>query len=194
MIKALIFDLDNTLVFTAVANAKAYSYACGKHGFKVDYKDILPAFMTHVHWKQFLGKLIGSDDPALIGKIRAAKAEAYPAFFAKAPVNKELVGVLKKAKKEGLKIAVATTASRRNAEAVLKHIGVLDDLDALLTQEDVENQKPDPEMYLKTAAKLGVKPSECRAYEDSEAGIQAAESAGMDCIKIDIAHLNKEGN
>ena len=185
MIKALIFDLDNTLVFVQQAGALAYSKACKKNGFEIAPEAFIEENYSSRRWNEFLPKLTGTDDPEVLQKIRDAKAEFYPSFFKNAPVNKPLIERMNTAIKDGCKIAVATTASRVNAEALLKHIGVLEKLDLLLTGEDVAKPKPDPEVYLKAAETLGVKPEECLVYEDSENGVKAAKAAGTQCIKIE---------
>lgn len=187
MIKALIFDLDNTLVKTDRASGLAYSEACKRAGFDIKPEEIEKRIQAGERWDKFLPELTKSTDAKTLQKIREAKAEVYTQYFKNAPVNMKLLKQMGIAIGSGRKVAVATTASRVNAEAVLKHIGILGKLDLLLTGEDVEKAKPDPEIYLKAAEKLGVNPEECLAYEDSDNGFKAAKAAGMQCIKTDAS-------
>lgn len=184
MIKAVIFDLDNTLVMTNDANSKAYSQACKKYGFDVKPEELEKHISAGERWNQFLPQLTGTSDEKILQGIRNAKAELYPEFFKNSPVNMKMILQLEMTISAKRKVAVATTASRVNAEALLKHIGIRDRLDLLLTGEDVTKHKPDPEVYLKAAEKLGVKPEECLVYDDSDNGVKAAKTAGMQCIKI----------
>ena len=88
------------------------------------------------------------------------------------------------AKNAGLLIGVATSSERERALMVLDKVGVSTEVDVLVTAKDVTNGKPDPEMFLTTAAKLGVLPDECFVFEDSQSGITAAKSAGTTPILI----------
>lgn len=90
--------------------------------------------------------------------------------------------LMKSAKKNGMKIALATSSPRFLAEHILKNIGLIQYFDALVTADDVSNGKPHPEIYQKAAQALGVKPEYCIAIEDGEKGIQSAKNAGMICI------------
>lgn len=187
MIKAVIFDLDNTLVKTDQASGRAYSEACKLAGFNIKPEMFEKRIQAGERWDKFLPELTKSNDAKALRKIRDAKAELYPQYFKNAPVNPKMLKQMDTAVASKRKVAVATTASRVNAEALLKHIGVLGKLDLLLTGEDVKKAKPDPEIYLKAAEKLGVKPEECLAYEDSDNGFKAAKAAGMQCSKIDAS-------
>jgi HAD superfamily hydrolase (TIGR01509 family) len=68
---------------------------------------------------------------------------------------------------------------RRQAETVLRAIGIRHWFDAIITAEDVDRPKPAPDPFLKAAWALGVEPGRCVAYEDTEAGLASARAAGM---------------
>jgi HAD superfamily hydrolase (TIGR01509 family) len=80
---------------------------------------------------------------------------------------------------EGLRIAVASSSIRPWVEACLQKIGLGTAFEVLVTGDQVTNGKPDPEIYLLAAEKLGVDPRECLAFEDAPAGIESAHNAGM---------------
>lgn len=82
----------------------------------------------------------------------------------------------------GLKIALATSSPRFLAEHILNQLGLLSYFDAMVTADDIKRSKPDPEVFVKAAAALGVVPEECIVLEDSGFGIQAAKKAGMQVI------------
>lgn len=95
-------------------------------------------------------------------------------------------------KREGFKLAVATNSIRRSAESMLTSVGLLEFLDTLVTNEDVQKPKPDPEIYLSTADRLGVRPEHCLVFEDNDYGIKSAESAGCIVYKVDsVDELNR---
>lgn len=98
---------------------------------------------------------------------------------------------LQKLKELGKKIGITTTTTRRQFEIYSKHnakmvnqapMGEL--ASAIITCEDVEKKKPDPEAYLKTVEKLGAKKKDCIVFEDSLSGAIAAKSAGLDVVSV----------
>ncbi len=80
--------------------------------------------------------------------------------------------------------AVATSAPRENCLQMLAQLQMLELVQATVTEEDVRKGKPDPEVFLLAAARLGVAPRECIVFEDAAAGVRAARAAGMRCIGI----------
>lgn len=90
---------------------------------------------------------------------------------------------LNAAKDLGLKIYFASS-SDYNGFYHLKQIGLFDDFEVIQTADDVEEVKPNPELYLLAAKNLGVSPAECLAFEDSVNGSIAAKRAGMKCVIV----------
>ncbi len=82
-------------------------------------------------------------------------------------------------------IAVASGGTRHCVSRTLSIIGVADDIDALVTAEDVQNGKPAPDIFLKAAQLLNVDPGKCLVFEDAALGIQAAHSAGMQAVHVE---------
>ncbi|KJC43670.1 HAD family hydrolase [Bradyrhizobium sp. LTSP885] len=90
-------------------------------------------------------------------------------------------------------MAIVTASSRRGAERNLALAGIRERFDTLLTLDDVTRGKPDPELYLKAAAHLGVTPAACIAVEDSNHGVTAAHAAGAITLMVpDIAPPTEE--
>ncbi|KRP89826.1 HAD family hydrolase [Bradyrhizobium pachyrhizi] len=81
-------------------------------------------------------------------------------------------------------MAIVTSSSRRSAERNLTLAGIRARFDTLLTLDDVAQGKPDPELYLKAAARLGVRPASCIAVEDSNHGVAAAHAAGAITLMV----------
>ncbi|MBI1370336.1 MAG: HAD-IA family hydrolase [Planctomycetes bacterium] len=83
-----------------------------------------------------------------------------------------------------LPMAVATGSLRWSAERMLKHLNILDWFDALVCADDVTRHKPEPDVFLEAARRIGVAPQRACAYEDTDLGIEAARRAGMDCVDV----------
>jgi HAD superfamily hydrolase (TIGR01509 family) len=87
---------------------------------------------------------------------------------------------------------VATSATRRDLDRVLDELGLRQRFDVVVTADDVHWGKPNPEVYLKAAAGLGVDPSACVVFEDAVVGVRAARAAGMRVIGVTSAHTGEE--
>jgi beta-phosphoglucomutase family hydrolase len=97
------------------------------------------------------------------------------------PGARELVRALKGA---GFRLAIASSTPRQNIAFALEQIGMADVFDALVGAEDVTKGKPDPEVFLTAAKRLGVPPERCLVFEDAIAGVIAAKRGGMKCIAV----------
>jgi HAD superfamily hydrolase (TIGR01509 family) len=93
---------------------------------------------------------------------------------------------------EGVPRAVATSASRHDVETLLTAIGVRRHFEVVVTADDVRWGKPNPEVYLRAAAGLGLPPEGCLVFEDSVVGVHAARNAGMRVIGLTTAHSARE--
>lgn len=100
------------------------------------------------------------------------------------PVKAGLLVLLKYLKESNVKMAVATSSNRRVAEKYLKHAMVYDFFDALCFGDEVKNGKPAPDIFLKAAEKLALKPEECVVFEDSPHGIKAAYGAKTKIVGV----------
>jgi HAD superfamily hydrolase (TIGR01509 family) len=94
------------------------------------------------------------------------------------------VGLLRVAKDTHCRTALATMSYRKEALHVLRALDLERSLDVILTREDVQQAKPDPEIYLLAAEKLGVQPQDCLVLEDSPNGVRAAVAAGTNVIAV----------
>jgi beta-phosphoglucomutase len=99
---------------------------------------------------------------------------------------------LGKLKKMGYKLAVASNSIRATIELMMEKSALQPYLDVVLSSQDVKRSKPDPEIYLTAAARLGVRPYECLVVEDNPNGIRAAEAAGCPVLvvpNVEAVHL-----
>ena len=92
---------------------------------------------------------------------------------------------IKDLRKQGIKTAVVTSSNQIKMEAVYQHHPEFKDLfDAILTSEDFERSKPDPDCYLKAAERFGVRPADCVVFEDSFNGLKSGMAAGMRVVGL----------
>ena len=90
--------------------------------------------------------------------------------------------LLKDLQDKGVKLALCS--SSKNARTILEKLGGKDFFDAIVDGYDITRTKPDPEIFLLAAERLGVEPAECVVFEDAESGIEAAKRAGMGCVGV----------
>ena len=182
MIKAIITDFDGTLFDTFEANYFAYKEAIAKNTGVELTKDMYKECFG-LRFKEFM-KRIGITNFISMDKIKKDKAKLYPNYFDMIYPNHTLIAFLTTMRKNNLKIAIASTASRENLINILQHFGIIHLFDDIVTGESVVNGKPDPEVYIFTMSRLGLSPDEVLIFEDSEVGIQAAQASGASVIKI----------
>lgn len=182
-VRALLVDMDGTLVDTLGANYEAYAAALSEVGVSTS-REAFDALAAGRNWRQFLPTLLSvagsSADPAAVA---ARKAELYPSKLPSSSVNRAL-SVLIQTTRSSWRTALVTTASRANAAAVLRYHGLESLFDIIVTGSDVARHKPDPEAYLLAASLLKVSPAECLVVEDSDAGVASAAAFGAPCLRI----------
>ena len=167
--------MDGTLFNTKEMNYLAYKEAIEAYGYSIDYKYYCK-FCNGRHYMDFLPQ-ITTTDLSVLNDIHKRKKLSYSKYLDKAIVNIGLVEIIKRCKGE-FKIALVTTASRQNTDDILNQFQLGNIFDLILTQEDIEKSKPDPEGFLKAMEYFEAKPCECIVFEDSDVGIEAAEKTG----------------
>jgi len=183
--KALLVDLDGTLVDTKEANYRAYAAALAGVEVTLD-RDWWTARADGRNWRQFLPELLAGSPSAKPELVAAEKARLYPFMLEHTRLNEALASLIASAR-PGLRTALVTTASRGNVAAVLAHHDVASLFDTIVTGSDVEHHKPAPDAYLLAASRLAVAPGDCIAFEDMEIGERAALAAGARCVRVRFA-------
>lgn len=181
MIKGFFFDLDGTLADTHAANFEAYRRALLDIHIAITFEDFKKTIGQQA--QTFLPLLAPGLSKEEYAAIAARKATYYKNLVHLSVLNVHLLRLIHSLQSE-LTIALVTTAKRKNAEAVLRHHGIADIFDVIVTADDVETSKPSPECYHLALRTAGLKPSEVIAFEDSETGIKAAETAGIAVVVI----------
>ncbi|MFN7992072.1 MAG: HAD family phosphatase [Bryobacteraceae bacterium] len=185
MKKAVLWDMDGTLVDSEEYHWRSWRDTMAGEGVKLAYAEFKATFGQRND--SILRRWLGDDlDPARMQRIGDAKEELYRQLvrsggLAPLPGAAEWV---KRLHEEGWAQAVASSAPRANIECVLDVIGLKADFHATVSAEDVQRGKPDPQVFLTAASRLGVPPERSIVVEDAPFGIEAARRAGMRNIAV----------
>ena len=184
MLKGIIFDMDGVLINSEPFHYRVWKETLKERGVDLDYdiyKDCIGSTMgflmglLHKHYG------ISFQDSSLVREMRKKKEdlmkkEGYPPLI---PYVKEL---LQKLARQGYRMAVASSSPQLYIEEVTRHWEIGQYFDKLVSGESVEKPKPAPDIFLKAAGELGLRPEECMVVEDSENGCRAARNAGITCM------------
>jgi len=206
MIQAMIFDLDGTLVQTEKLKALSYARAAvALCPHELDENEVIEAFRDVVgrSRRQVALTLVSRFD--LEDKSRAHMAEfgvSQPwqafvqlrlRFYQEMLADPEVIRtsqwphnieLLQQAQQSNGKVALATMSHCTQAQRILQILNLANAFDFVATRDDVENGKPDPEIYLLVAAELALPPEDCLVIEDSPSGVEAAQAAGMKVVAV----------
>ncbi|HKS38734.1 MAG TPA: HAD-IA family hydrolase, partial [Verrucomicrobiae bacterium] len=130
-------------------------------------------------------KMLGHEQGVPIDHIAVAhekEVEYLPLIDQVEPVN--VVVRIAREHYGKIPMAVASGGTKKIITQVLEHLGIVKLFDAIVTSEDVTRQKPAPDIFLEAARRIGVSPKYCRAYEDTDLGLQAIRAAGMEAVDV----------
>jgi beta-phosphoglucomutase len=194
MLKAVIFDFDGVVADSELLHYKALNKAFGTRGLDVP-KD--------VHWQKYLGYtdleniLAVNEDykmnwtQADIGQLSEMKTANFHALArTEAPIIDGVEAFVKILKDNGLPLAICSGAIREDIDLMLKHSGFAHVFEVIVSADDIQKGKPDPQGYLLALEKLNQKPGQkikacdCVVIEDSHWGLQAAQAAGMHRVAV----------
>ncbi|NOX71287.1 MAG: HAD family phosphatase [Candidatus Micrarchaeota archaeon] len=185
--KGIIYDMDDLLVDSDPLHKEAWKKLLAE--YRKDYSDLPEDVIAG-----FLGMRV-IDGARKIHSFFSIQ-EDFDMFYQKRmgifldiakeklklmPGAKESLGLFRRS---GFKIALATSGTNEYIDIVLDKFRLREYFDAIVSGDDVKKGKPNPEPYLVTAKRLGMKPDECLVLEDSEKGIESAKAAGCRCIAI----------
>lgn len=193
MIQGVLFDMDGVLVDSEEYICRAAVQMFKEKGFKVEPEDFIP--FVGAGEDRYIGGVAERYGISLdLEKDKARTYEIYGEMvegkLGPLPGAVEFIGHVKK---KNLKCAVATSADRVKMEINLKAIQIPpEEFDALINGLDVEKKKPDPEIYLRAAAEIGVDPGNCLVVEDAVNGVRAAKAAGARCLALTTSFSEDE--
>ncbi|MGO9275441.1 MAG: HAD family hydrolase [Terriglobia bacterium] len=182
---ALIFDMDGVMVDSNPFHLRKWEKLLNEHGIPFDLEELPKQIVGHRNGellRTFFGPaLTAAERHALIEELEEKFRVAFKPHAEPLPGLRELIV---QASEAGIAMAVASSAMRKNVEFVVDALGLRPYFRFLLNGDEVTHAKPDPEIYLKAAGKLGFDPGQCVAFEDSFVGIEAVKNAGMKCVAI----------
>jgi len=180
-IKLIITDFDGTLVDTFQANLKAYQQSFSSVGLSLNEDQYKKCF--GFRFERFM-QAMNIDNNEVAQRIRQLKSDFYPKHFDLLQVNEPLLDFIRYFRTNGVKTSVASTARRKNLVNALTHIGEINDFDLILAGEDVNNGKPNPEIYNIIMRHFNVLPNETLIFEDSQVGLDAAHASNANYMRI----------
>jgi len=180
--KGLIFDCAGTLADTMPLHWRAWQVITTRH--KLHLPEARFYELGGVPSRDIL-KMLSQEQGIPLDHLAVAreKESEYLPLVAQIEPIKVVVAIVRENHGK-VPLAVASGGTHKIIELVLGHLGIREFFDAIVTSEDVANQKPAPDIFLAAARRIGVPPQLCRAYEDTDLGLQAIRSAGMDAVDV----------
>ncbi|HOV62729.1 MAG TPA: HAD family phosphatase [Spirochaetia bacterium] len=193
-IQAAIFDMDGLLIDSERLFMDLYAKAAMDFGYTIPQEAFIESIGTPSDdTRRILFRGFGDGVPVKeIDKKFLEILDGYLKVHGM-PVKAGVIEFLDSLSEAGIRRAVATSNDMEGVRYLLSRDGLIDRFEVIVTRDDVKNPKPDPEIYLTTASRLGVEPSSCIVFEDSEIGINAALAAGMRaCLVPDLIQPSAE--
>src|SRR6266849_1761806 len=182
-----IWDMDGTLVDTAELHFAAWSAIAKELNLPFSRADFAATFgkRNPEILRQLYNDRFSEKEIAELGERKEEyyRADARRQGVVPLPGVKALVQGLRQA---GFKQAIGSSAPRANLDLILQLTKLAPFFDALVSMEDTQRGKPDPQVFLVAAQRLKISPSHCVVIEDAVAGVQAAKAGGMKCIAVDF--------
>ena len=182
-----IFDCDGTLANSMPLHYKTWREALVFHGAKFNFTWDLMNSLAGLGAKDTIAYLNNKFEENLDHVVvHSTKVKLFQKRHSLVKPINEVVNFAKECKVKGFPIAVCSGGCKQNVHKTLNLLGIMNLFDLILTQEDVVNGKPAPEMFVNAAKSMKVAPSNCVVFEDSPKGIEAAKAAGMDYVLVEM--------
>jgi len=185
MIDALIFDFDGVIIDSETPSYETWQEVFRANGANLDrslWQRVIGGgtdrFDVYQHLEDTVGMRLNRD------AIQRSQHDRYEALARSSPLLPGVVEYIKDAGRLGLKLGVASSSTRAWVEGNLAERGLLALFHCVVTREDVDNIKPNPDLYVVALSRLGTSPDRAVAIEDSQNGVAAAKGAGMFCVAV----------
>jgi beta-phosphoglucomutase-like phosphatase (HAD superfamily) len=181
-IRGIIFDCDGTLADTMPLHWRAWQLISQRHRIHLPVERFYS--LGGVPSRDIL-KLLSAEQGLGLDHLAIAheKEAAYLPLIAQVEPINAVVGVARENFGK-IPLAVASGSTHHSIDQVLTRLGIRHLFQAVVSSEDVARQKPAPDIFLEAARRIGVPPQFCRAYEDTDLGLQAIRAAGMDAVDV----------
>lgn len=175
--KALIFDLDGTLSDSLPVHIASWNAVCEKLNCTFDERILVE--MTGAPTLSFAERIKREQNLKITAEeLVVLKQQEFWKNINQIKPHEAVIGLMKSAHGK-IPMSVGTGASRTSAMLQMKELGIDQLFDFIVTADDVDRHKPEPDTFLKCAELMGVEPKYCQVFEDGELGMQAAQTAGM---------------
>lgn len=193
-IELVIFDMDGLMFDTEKISFEAWKEAANRYNYQIDEALFEKTIGTNLNkTKEILQQHFGDAFPFDLISHARVQISADMISSKGVPIKSGLNALLHFLKQNHMKMAVATSTSRKRALNLLRLAQIEQYFDYILCGDEIVNSKPNPEIFLKVASALNCPPHKCLVLEDSELGIKAAYNAGMIPIMIpDLKEPSKE--
>lgn len=190
---AVLFDMDGVIVANTDFHVKAWIDFAARHNRPLT----LPQYFENINGRTStdamayaFGRPVLTDElDRLTEEKEAVYRELYAPHLQPTPGFIDFLSALKAA---GVRLAVGTSAPESNVVFTLDGLGIRPYFDAIVDASMIQRGKPNPEIYLTAAARVGVPPNRCVVFEDAFAGIQAGVGAGMAVVAVATSHTRTE--
>ncbi len=189
---AFLFDMDGVIVDSNPVHKIALKQFCEKYGHTLTEDQLYKKIYGRTN-KDWIPVVFGNVTDEQIARYTFEKEQLFRDLYEDSiqPL-KGLLPFLQKLDHYGIARAIATSAPRENVDFTLEKTRISPYFDVILDESFVERGKPDPDIYLKTAAALGFDPKECIVLEDSLSGVESGKSAGCKVVALSTTHTKEE--
>lgn len=185
-IKAVLFDMDGVLIEAKDWHYEALNQALQLFGYEINRFEHLTSYdglPTSMKLKKLtLEKGLPNQLHGFINEMKQQYTVSMIQNLCRPRFNHEYA--LSKLKSEGYRLAVGSNSIKMTIKMMMDYAKLTDYLEFMLSNQDVKNAKPDPEIYLTAMSRMGLTPSECLIIEDNENGIKAAKSSGAHLLVV----------
>ena len=188
--KAVIFDMDGTLIASTEADYLAWKKLFAEYGIDLTFEKYYPLLGKKSIDVISSGLQLKGDDvqKALDKKMANYREVVREKGISIIPGAAELIKYCKRK----VPIALATSSRMEKMTMMMEMAGFIELFNAIVTGGEIYHGKPSPDIFLLTAKKLGIDPADCLVFEDAISGVQSAIAAGMRCIAITTTHTAAE--
>jgi beta-phosphoglucomutase len=194
MTKAFIFDLNGTMIDDMQFHVKAWYHVLNDElGADMSWDEV----KSHMYGKnaELLIRVFGKDKFSIeeMNTISIEKEKRYQQEYR--PHLRLIPGLnqfLQKAYEQNIPMAIGSAAILFNIDFVLDNLNIRHFFKTIVSAEDVNYSKPDPETYTRAARQLGIDPANCLVFEDAPKGVEAALNAGMKSVVLTLLHDRHE--
>jgi beta-phosphoglucomutase family hydrolase len=191
-LEAVLWDLDGVIADTAKSHYLAWQDVFRERGVSFTWPDFIKLFGRR-HDAIIRFALGDNLTPEEFDAITDEKQKNYRRIVAENIVPLPgAIGLMKALEAHGIKSAIASSAVPENIEIIVRGLGIESYFQAIAWGTEVKEGKPSPQIFLRAAEKLGVRPADCTVIEDAIAGVAAAKKAGMKCVAVTNSHPRRD--